>query len=254
MLTIDVGNSRIKWAVINQGVINEHGEAEYSERSFESVLGSMGMPVLKNVCISFVAQPELKLKLEHWLNARGCEVTFFAKTMARQHGVINSYNRPENMGVDRWMAMIAAYQLCGIASNDAVCVIDCGTAITLDVVGADGRHAGGLILPGFRAMVSTLVSNTGNINASDSLVYSEDLNVGLATSTHDSVAKGCARLINEGVSGILKSCEKNIAGKLHCVVTGGDGEWVAKALAYENTYNPYLVLQGLNFISADMNS
>lgn len=254
MLAIDVGNSRIKWAVISQGVINEHGEAGYSESSFETVLSSMGMPELKNVHISFVAKVDLKLKLERWLSARGCEVVVFAKTRARQHGVVNSYKQPENMGVDRWLAMIAAYELCDIASHDAVCVVDCGTAITLDLVDAAGQHTGGLILPGFRAMVGSLIGSASNINISGSLEYSDDLNTGLATSTQESVAKGCARLINEGVSSMVKSCEKNIAGKLHCVVTGGDGEWVAKTLAYENTYNSYLVLQGLNFISTDMNS
>lgn len=254
MLTIDVGNSRIKWAVIKQGVIKEHGEAEYSESDFENVLSSMGMPVLKNVSISFVAQPDLKLKLQRWLIARGSVSVFFAKTLARQRGITNSYRQPENMGVDRWLAMIAAYTLCEIANNDAVCVIDCGTAITLDVLDASGQHAGGLILPGFRVMVGSLVNNTGNISTPGSMLYSEDLNSGLATSTQESVAKGCARLINEGMSGIVKSCEKNIAGKLHCVVTGGDGEWVAKTLAYDNTYNPYLVLQGLNFISTEINS
>jgi len=255
MLTIDVGNSRIKWAVINQGVIKEHGEAGYSENSFENVLSSMGMPVLKNVSISFVAQPDLKLKLQRWLIARGSVSPFFAKTLAKQRGITNSYRQPENMGVDRWLAMIAAYALCEIDNNDdAVCVIDCGTAITLDVLDASGRHTGGLILPGFQVMVGSLISSTGNINTPDSLLYSEDLNSGLATSTHESVTKGCTRLVNEGVSGIVKSCEKNIAGRFHCVVTGGDGEWVAKALAYDNTYNPYLVLQGLNFISTETNS
>src|SRR5690606_2659551 len=59
-------------------------------------------------------------------------------------GVINAYAAPERLGADRWLALIAARRI----EPGAVCVVDCGTAITIDVMHADGVHLGGLIMPG----------------------------------------------------------------------------------------------------------
>ena len=76
------------------------------------------------------------------------EAPRFVTTAHAQFGVRCAYADPARLGVDRWVAVLAAYH----AAHGAACVLDAGTAVTFDAVAADGRHLGGLIFPGARQM------------------------------------------------------------------------------------------------------
>gem|GEM_PF-835709 len=91
--------------------------------------------------------------------AWGVEVEF-ARSVAAAGGVTNGYARPETLGVDRWLAVLAAYQ----KWRKAVLVVDLGTAVTLDYVDDMGRHLGGYIVPGSHLMQSSLLKDTAAID------------------------------------------------------------------------------------------
>ncbi len=74
-------------------------------------------------------------------------------------GVVNGYADPSLLGVDRWLAVIGAYQ----RVQGACVVADIGTAATVDVVAADGRHRGGYIVPGPQLMVASLLRGTSDL-------------------------------------------------------------------------------------------
>src|SRR5699024_1677202 len=74
-------------------------------------------------------------------------------------GVKTKYRYPERLGADRWAAAVGAYA----ASKKAVCVVDCGSAITFDAVDSAGRHLGGLIVPGWNLMRSALHLGTADL-------------------------------------------------------------------------------------------
>ena len=74
-------------------------------------------------------------------------------------GVTCGYDKPSRLGVDRWLAMVAAYN----KHHQAVLVIDAGSAVTLDVVDQNGFHLGGYILPGTSLMVESLRRGTKNV-------------------------------------------------------------------------------------------
>ena len=251
MLTIDIGNSRVKWALLERGIMREHGSFSYKIDSLKKDLIKADLPRSTEVVeVSCVAGPEFKKHFISLMNKNAFTNLRFAETKANQRGVVNSYEVPENTGVDRWLAMIEAFRLSDAAEGEVVCVIDCGTAITLDVINNRGRHLGGLIMPGYRTMINSLVSGTGNIKFSEKNHNDID-GAGMASSTQGSISKGCSQLITAGLSSIIDTYVKHCDIKVHCIVTGGDGEWVSKAIEYESCYNPFLVLQGLYTVSTE---
>ena len=146
------------------------------------------------------------------------------------------------MGVDRWLAMIAAFN----RQKRACVVVDAGTALTIDLVADDGRHQGGYILAGLSLAVKALESNTGialrNRNFSPLS--------GPGTSTEQAVLGGA---LNSTVSLILE-----VLGLLRCAdseaiayLCGGDAELIARALRSRGehgfTVEPDLVLDGLTY-------
>lgn len=189
----------------------------------------------------------VKRRLISWLKENTCEDYWFAETRLSQCNIVNSYDVASDLGVDRWLAMIGAYNRVSRHKDEAICVIDCGTAITLDVVDQKGKHVGGLIMPGFQTMYKSLVSEASDIQQNNDCVNIASAGQGLESSTDAAVNQGCAQLIVEGLSVIAERQKKSVGGKLRCVVTGGDGKWVAKSLKILNTYEPFLVQQGLYF-------
>ena len=261
MLAIDIGNSRIKWAVFADDEIQRSGVFDYDVVHLESAINNASLPVeaqteTQTIAVSCVANADIENRVKQCLREKTNTPLQFAKTQSTQCGVSNSYAAPDNMGVDRWLAMIAAFNLYKIKKDEMLCVIDCGTAITFDVLNAQGVHAGGLIMPGYQTMVQSLLKETGNIQQAAGAGVAElyaAMQSGLASSTKQAVSKGCAQLVAGGLSSLLNQQQKASALKLRCIITGGDGQWLSDALNYENTYHSFLVLQGLNFIATSEN-
>ena len=93
--------------------------------------------------LSSVLDPERQAELESILQNRFGDAIIRFESQAEACGVVNGYSRPGQLGVDRWLALLGAAQHGG-----DVMIIDAGSAITLDLLRADGRHLGGAILPG----------------------------------------------------------------------------------------------------------
>jgi len=168
--------------------------------------------------------------------------------------VSNAYAIPDNLGVDRWLAMIAAFQSPLKKQGEAVCVIDCGTATTLDVVDVQGKHLGGMIMPGLQTMYTSLISSASRIQMDKNSGSDLLLNSNLASSTERAVKQGCQQMMLEGLSGIVAEQKQGIKGAMRCLVTGGDGRWVSRALKHQNTYEPFLVHYGLHLVASETRS
>ena len=141
------------------------------------------------------------------------------------------------MGIDRWLAMLAAYQ-----RGSTTCVIvDGGTALTVDVVDADGRHVGGYIVPGIGLMSNSLVANT-SIRLTEQPLEST---VALGHSTDEAVYNGCLSALISLIQGVVRLMSEQDAGvKLY--LTGGDAPLLEANLKLKNMeLVPGLVLDGL---------
>src|SRR5262245_8893372 len=139
MLLIDIGNTRTKWAVLangelthQQAVTHATWSAEECDRAFSA------LPRPARVLVSNVGGERIERIVQDVVSARfGLETEFFHSTAAAG-GVVNAYAEPWKLGVDRWLAMIAAHALL----ERPVCVVSIGTAATIDGVDATGRHLG----------------------------------------------------------------------------------------------------------------
>jgi type III pantothenate kinase len=161
----------------------------------------------------------------------------FARSSAAHAGVVSSYVEPGRLGVDRWLALIALREL---AEN--VCVVDCGTAITLDVLRADGLHMGGYILPGLSMMAAALQQETRRVRFD---MAEAAVSLALGQSTAEAVRHGA-------LAAVVALIEGRIAdGQMSLVLTGGDAATVAAALTCSYVLEPELLLHGLQRYFAD---
>ena len=165
---------------------------------------------------------------------------------ASSGGVTNGYVEPEALGADRWAAIVAAYQ----GSAKPVCVIDCGTAITLDVVDADGIHQGGLIAPGLDMMRRSLVTGTSAIGSL--VVEARSASPLLARNTTDGVNNGTMRMAGALIDRVIEEAAADYGRDLQAVITGGDAGRLQPLLRCSPRYDRDLVLKGIAILARDI--
>lgn len=221
-----------------------HGVFGYDKSNLMNELVRAELPLTDQVVwLSNVAGEEVASLVSRALDQQGCLGYQFAASRAQQCGVKNGYRLPQQMGVDRWLAMLAAFHLPRRALDQPLCVIDCGTALTLDVLDASGQHLGGYIAPGLLSLQAALVEKAADIDIEPARPAAVKMP---ADNTADAVAHGCAQLLLGGIRKMLADCLP--AADRPCIVlTGGDAQWVMEGLdqSTEMVFEPLLVNQGL---------
>jgi type III pantothenate kinase len=162
-LLLDAGNSRLKWAWVRRGQLRRGGAVAYRpRRQFDNRLRLLLRQAsgAGRVLICSVAGADIDRCIRRAARAARLPAPQFARSVRRAAGVTNAYVEPWRLGVDRWVAMIGARQL---FPGEALCLVSVGTALTLDLLAASGRHRGGAIVPGPALMVQTLLERTAGI-------------------------------------------------------------------------------------------
>ena len=241
MLLADVGNSRVKWVSCERGEFQRRGQASRGEESWTGLAARLwaDLPQPARVVIVSVAGPEARAGLAEWIEQYWGIVAEFAVSTAAARGIRNSYAEPERMGADRWVAMIAARAL-----TDQTCyVVDCGTAVTIDALAADGRHLGGVIIPGMRLMREALYRETRQIppETGEARLFGQ--------STRDCVWGGAVYAVASAIDGITERMSAE-HGSGVCLLTGGDAATVLPHLRAEYRLEPDLIFIGLRIIAA----
>jgi type III pantothenate kinase len=244
MLLVDIGNSSIKWATLELGALSSQQRIWYQNANFEEMLEKAWgqLESVEGIWVSNVAGPQKAEILAHWIKDHFGRVPTFVKTSHAEGGIKNGYQNPEQLGVDRWLALIGAYAL----KKDKLCVVDCGTAITLDVLSANGQHLGGLIIPGVATMHKALKNNTYALDfpVNKMLPFHEKQPL-LAHDTQTGIALGTSYAVIGFVEYVINTFE-NQGDKLKICLTGGGTSTLEPFLqrgSYQ--YIPDLVLQGL---------
>ena len=163
----------------------------------------------------------------------------FAESSSNMFGIKNGYRDPRQMGVDRWMAILAATRLYQLP----VCIFDCGTAITADVIDTHGVHRGGYIIPGLNLAATLLDAGTDQICVDATVEASEKP----GTTTAECVMNGYFIAVRSFINSVMQDCKTNIDENTVFVVTGGSAEVLLRSLPDEVNYNADLVLLGLGF-------
>jgi len=236
-LLIDMGNSRLKWAVAANGQL-ENGLTLDNRQLGRETLRQLWqtLPMPQNIGIACVsANPLLELVqttvTELWPDAR----IVHCRSQAHAFGVINAYEQPEKLGVDRWLALIAAHRY----YPAAVCVVDCGTAITVDLLEANGEHQGGYISPGLVLMKQALAQGT-NALPFISGHYSDQP----ALSTEAAIHSGTLL----AARGLIEHVLATRAASSQLLLTGGDANIIAEHLNIPAVIDSDLVLRGLAIV------
>ena len=235
-LEIDAGNTFIKWRICRDGVAEPQQRWLTDEINSRSIQIPVQWLSVDRVRYVSVAGEEIN----HWINqlfqkyAIPCDQAF---VKAQSHGLKNAYDNPSQMGADRWVAMLAAWQ----ALQTSFCVIDAGSAITIDWVDRSGQHLGGYILPGLMMLKQSLLGQTAQVR------WQENTQTGLiepGKTTAECVEHGCRFQLAALMRALACECKARQIENLW--VTGGDAldllAWLDEA-----EYHPLLVLEGLKY-------
>ncbi|BFI95067.1 MAG: type III pantothenate kinase [Rhodanobacter sp.] len=222
-LLLDLGNTRLKWALRQGGDTLAGGAVAWSESVAEALAAAWsGLPQPAAVFGASVVDAAREQQVARSVAAHCLREVAWLRTPAEACGVRNAYAEPQRLGVDRFLAMVAAR-----ADGIAPCVLaSAGTALTLDALAADGRHLGGLIAPGPRLMQQSLLGATAQVRPTHAGAIVE-----AADNTADAVASGCwlaaAALVERFVSRMAPA----LGGSPALRLGGGDAETLQPLLA-----------------------
>jgi type III pantothenate kinase len=235
VLLLDVGNSRCKWALVQDGAWVQQGASGNTEwsalRQALSALPPPGRILVSNVAGAAMAQ-RLRAVCAEWQ----CPLEF-VKASAGQCGVRNGYQQPEQLGSDRWAALIAAWHYV----QGACLVVNCGTATTVDALSAKGEFLGGLILPGISLMQRSLATNTAQLAEERGSL--QDFPRNTADAIHSGMLRATAGAIRHQFD-LLRARE----GMARCLIDGGSAGVVREHLGLSAEQLDNLVLRGLQII------
>jgi type III pantothenate kinase len=246
LLLIDIGNTRIKWARLEQGTLQPQSAAAHGDWTAATFVEALLRPgraervLISNVSGSRLANVARTAVMQTWQ----IEPEFITATAAAG-GVRNAYVQPEKLGTDRWLAMIGAHALEG----GALCVVSAGTALTIDGIDANGRHLGGVIVPGPELMVSSLLRNTSDIApraqegaASDAL---------FAHNTLGAIRQGAQHALGALVERAVGVMRRSLQETPKLLITGGASDRVEKSIGLPYRLVPDLVLHGLAVVAIE---
>ncbi|WP_185232264.1 type III pantothenate kinase [Teredinibacter franksiae] len=237
-LILDAGNSRLKWQLraVTHSVL-EAGACEYAE--LESLFPAWVERGVTEILVSSVKGVEFERYLDERSRFYFGLPPVFARVIKERCGLIAGYQDLSALGVDRWLAMLAAYVDC----NSALVVIDAGTAITVDFVGVGGLHEGGLIVPGQRTLTRSLFVNTSAVRV-ESLTLPQTWLPGCDTLScvEQGVAASYKGLMREVV--LRASRERDGVGAT-IYLAGGDANLFRQWLPADVKCRPDLVFEGL---------
>lgn len=233
-LLLDVGNTRLKWAIADgAGLGKVHAQAHNGDPA--AVIAAREWPAVDAVRVCDVTGGEMRRRLLEALAARLTVTPEVVTAEREREGLRNGYAEAQRLGADRWLAMLAAWR----RSRCALCVVGAGTALTVDVVEAGGRHLGGVIAPGLVAMRRALRAATRFPLREDSPATIAGA-ARLGCDSESAVELG----VLHALLGAIERCV-SLQPDAVCYLTGGDAQHLLPFLDAGWHGAPDLVLEGL---------
>ena len=241
ILLIDSGNTALKYASLKNGQISEMSRImrpnDCISEPLECLLSTLEGAHIKSVYISNVAGKAIEKQLTQW-----CQKTFqiaphYAFVSKGFSGLVNAYSPVENLGIDRWLALIAATD----CFQKPICVADIGTAVTIDSIDETNKYIGGVILPGLMVMRQSLQQNADAITT----LQEQKIDSYFATNTQQGVHAGTVLAIAASVDKMIEKLQQQTNEAVTCVLSGGDANQIKPFLSGSIQHVPDLVLKGL---------
>ncbi len=247
-LALDVGNTRLKWALYDAprpgAALLAHG-ATFLEAIDELAETQWAkLPAPQCMLGSIVAGEGIRRHTEEQLELWDCEPRWVVST-AEAGGVQNGYDHPARLGVDRFVALIGARQRL-LARGDVrpAVVVMVGTAVTVDALDHDGQFLGGLILPGFGLMLRALENGTAGLKAPTGDA------VDFPTNTSDALMSGGSDAIAGAVERMAARLEERTGLAPTVVMSGGAAVKLAPVVERPVEMVETLIFDGLLHLQA----
>ena len=238
ILLLDAGNTRIKWGLRQRGAWLLRGACPTGEVS--RLQADLADYPLRRALLCCVAGDETRAALERLLAGRVAQSSW-VRAAAEAYGLRNDYQPPESLGADRYVALVAAARR---GLGDCV-VVTVGTALTVDVLTAEGRFLGGAIAPGPSLMQRALQQGTSGVREFSGEVVSFPTHTGSAAVTGIALAQ-------VGVVVAMRERLVRHAGRLVTILlSGGARAGLSPLLSPPVVEADDLVLEGLAWMAKE---
>ena len=248
-LALDVGNTRLKWALYERphpdaALLFQGAEfLENIDRLAEGPWAEWAQPEHMLGCV--VAGDAIKRRVQEQMEIWDFAPKWVVPSLS-EAGLTNGYDHPSRLGADRWVAMIGARQrmlAMGQGSRPLV-VAMVGTAVTVEAIDAQGRFLGGLILPGHGIMLRALESGTAGLH-----VPTGEVSL-FPTNTSDALTSGGTYAIAGACERMVQHLRQHTGQEPMCVMTGGAGWKMAPSMSVKFDLVDNLIFDGLLALAA----
>lgn len=236
-LELDAGNTFVKWRIRRNGLYEPMQRWKTKALHTSMVDLAQQWQGVMSVRYVSVAGTEVNALLDSAFNSLGLPY-HQAKVVAELDGLKNAYQNPQQMGADRWVAMLSAWK----QYQTSFCVIDAGSAITIDWVDTNGQHLGGYILPGVVMLKHSLLGQTAEVRWQQDVSMAK---VSPGVSTAECVEHGCSFQIWALLKQIEADCHRQKINNI--LLTGGDAEWLRPWIDSARVQST-LVMDGLQYL------
>jgi len=219
IILIDIGNSRTKYVSLIGGQLS--ATLQLDNKDFIPTQFAELFHQASKIVVANVAKSLLTTSLEIW-----CKENHIAfkqvHSEQQKNSLVSAYKIPTQLGIDRWLALLAATHL---YPQKNVLIIDAGTATTVDLVASDGQHQGGWILAGVKALFNSILSHSTLVHAQSKTMPS----LAFGSDTTDNVNNACwaatLGMINQAITQAQQHNKID-----YIVLTGGNGQVLTEML------------------------
>ncbi|MDE2606426.1 MAG: type III pantothenate kinase [Burkholderiales bacterium] len=247
-LAVDIGNTRLKWALYPDGAVGAlplASGAEFLENIDKLADGEWArLPEPQRMLGCCVAGDAIKRRVEEQMEELWPTPAHWVVASAAEAGVVNGYDHPTRLGADRWVAMIGArHRMRALGPERPMVVVMIGTAVTVEAVDASGRFLGGFILPGHGIMLRALESGTAGLHVPTGEVRE------FPTNTSDALTSGGTFAIAGAIERMVQHVRRRCGAEPACYMTGGAGWKMAPHMSVPFELVESLIFDGLLVIA-----
>jgi len=235
IILVDVGNTRTKYSFVNNGKQN-YQQAVLNKCLTNSFLSDKFIGASR-IIVASVNHDEITDEISAWCQMN--KISYLQVVSEdKKNNVVSGYKSTSQLGVDRWLTLIGAAE---IFPNRNVLIIDAGTATTIDFLAATGKHQGGWILAGIDTLISSVLTNTAQVQANDKEKQSLAFGFNTSENVHNAAWAATVGSINLAIAQVQG--QGIILDEL--IFTGGNGKLLSPLISHQSTIIEELVFRGL---------
>jgi type III pantothenate kinase len=235
-LLIDLGNTRLKWALAASGALSARGAFEHVGADISAALERewTALPSVRHIYVASVASLGLDVEIESFAQRRFGVACEFLRSPATALGIRSAYAEPHRLGIDRFLALAAVHA----RRQGAQVLVGVGTAMTLDAIDPNGNHLGGWIVPSPLLMRESVLARAARVGSADG--HRTDF----ADNTADALYSGSLYAASGAVERFCANAARQFQTWPAVVLTGGGADEIAPLLPGAERFED-LVLEGL---------